>query len=246
MLLQGVCALLVKEQVGLVAADDHRTGGQFRRILLQLGADGLKILHRIPPFAARGIHQMHQQTAPVDVPQKVVTQASSFAGALDDAGDVCHDEADPFIHIDHAQVGHEGGEVIVGDLRMSLADHAQQGALAYVGEAHQPHIGQQLQLQHHLPTLARQASLGETRRLTGGGGEMLVAPAASAAPCQHIARAAGHILNDLLSLSVSDDRAIWHPDDEILAVLAGAACARAVRAIFGHIFAFVTEIHQGG
>ena len=75
---------------------------------------------------------------------------------------------------------------------------------------------------------------------------MLVAPAASAAPCQHIALTAGHILNDLLGLSVPDDRAFRHSNDKVFAVLAGTACAGAVCAVLGHIFAFVTEVHQGG
>ena len=37
---------------------------------------------------------MHQQAAPVDVPQEIVAQTRALAGALDDAGDVRHDEAD--------------------------------------------------------------------------------------------------------------------------------------------------------
>ena len=127
---------------------------------------------------------MDEQAAAVDVAQKVVAQSGAVGGALNDAGDVRHDEGDALLHIHHAQVGEKGGEVIIGDLGLSPADHAEQRGLTHVGEAHQPHIGQQLQLQHHLAALAGIASLGKAGDLPGGGGEVLVAPAAPAAPAE--------------------------------------------------------------
>ena len=69
---------------------------------MQLLADGMEILHRIPAFAAGYVHDVHQQAAAVDVPQEIVTQAGAFGGALDDAGDIRHDEADALLHIDDA------------------------------------------------------------------------------------------------------------------------------------------------
>ena len=116
--------------------------------------------------------------------QEVVAQAGAVGGALDDAGDIGHDEGDPLLHINHPQIGEQSGEVVVGDLGLGPADHAEQGGLAHVGKAHQPHIGQQLQLQHNLPALTGQAGLGKAGDLAGGGGKVLVAPAAPAAPAQ--------------------------------------------------------------
>ena len=75
-----------------------------------------------PRFAKSGL--------PGDVAEEVVAQARALACALDDAGDVGHDEADAVLHIDNPQVGKEGGEVVVGDLGLCPADHAQKGALA--------------------------------------------------------------------------------------------------------------------
>ena len=118
--------------------------------------------------------------------QEVVAQACALAGALDNAGDVGHNEADTLVHIYHAQIGIEGGEVIVGDLGMGLADHAQERGLAHVGEANQTHVGQELQLQKHVQTLAGQARLGEAGHLAGRGGEMLVAPAALTALAENV------------------------------------------------------------
>ena len=78
-------------------------------------------------------------------------------------------------------MGVEGGEVVVGDLGVCLGDHAQEGGFTHVGEAHQTHVCQQLQLQNHIVALAGETGLGEAGHLTGGGGEMLVAPAAATA-----------------------------------------------------------------
>ena len=47
----------------------------------------------------------------------------------------------------NAQIGHQGGEGVVGYLRLGRRDAGQQGGLAGVGKAHQPHVGQQPQLQ---------------------------------------------------------------------------------------------------
>ena len=189
---------------------------------------------------------MHQQAAPVDMPQEVVAQTGALAGTFNDAGDVRHDEADALVHIHHPQIGIQGGEMVVGDLGMGLCHHAQQRGFAHVGEAHQSHVRQQLQLQHHIMAFAGQACLGEAGHLTGGRGEMLVAPTAAAALAQHIGLVVGHVLDDLVGLGVAHQRAPGHADGETLAVLAGLAAALTVHAVIGHILALVAEIHQGG
>ena len=69
---QGVDLLRVGHQIGLVAHHDLRAGGQLRAVFLQLAVDGVEIRHGVAPLAAGHVHQMHQQTAAVDVPQEVV------------------------------------------------------------------------------------------------------------------------------------------------------------------------------
>ena len=59
------------------------------------------------------------------MPQKIVAQARAFAGSLDDAGNVRHDEADPVVHIYHTQIRIKGRKVVVGDFRMCLAHNAE-------------------------------------------------------------------------------------------------------------------------
>ena len=180
------------------------------------------------------------------MPQELVAQARALAGPLDDAGDIRHDEADAVLHVDHPQVGVEGGEMVVGNLGVGPADHAEKGGFAHVGEAHQTYVRQKLQLQHHLEALAGQAALGEAGGLAGGGGEVGVAPAAFAAPAKDEGLVPGHVLDDLARLQVPDQSAPGDPDGEGLAVLTGLAFALAVGAVFRHVFALIAEIHEGG
>ena len=236
----------IGHDVRLVGGHDHLAGGQLGGVLLQLGVDGLEVLHRVPALAARDVHHMDEQAAAVDVAQKVVAQSGAVGGALNDAGDVRHDEGDALLHIHHAQVGEKGGEVIIGDLGLSPADHAEQRGLTHVGEAHQPHISQQLQLQHHLAALAGIASLGKAGDLPGGGGEVLVAPAAPAAPAEDEGGVIRHIVDDLLGGGVPDDGAPGDPQDQVCAVSAGAALAASVCAVGGGVLALIAEVHQGG
>ena len=136
--------------------------------------------------------------------------------------------------------------MVVGDLGMGLADHAQKGAFAHVGKAHQTHVRQQLQLQHHVVALAGKARLGEAGYLPGGGGEVLVAPAAPAALTEDEGLAVGHILDDLAGLGVPDESPSGDPDGETLSVLAAFAAALPIYAGRSHIFALVAEVHQRG
>ena len=136
--------------------------------------------------------------------------------------------------------------MIVGDLGLGRADHADQGGLAHVGEADQAHVGNQLQLQTHLILLAGQTGLGELGDLTGGAGEMGVAPAALAAPGHHHRLIAGDIGHDQAAGRVPDHGAAGHPDHQVGGVFAGASAAGTVLARRGGVLALIAEVHQGG
>ncbi|CAN3970680.1 Queuosine ECF transporter S component QueT, partial [Dysosmobacter welbionis] len=93
------------EDVHLVGDHDLGPLRQVRAVLLQLRVDGVKVLHRVPALAAGHVNHMDQQAAAVHVPQEVVAQAGALAGALNDAGNVRHDEADAVLYPHHAQIG---------------------------------------------------------------------------------------------------------------------------------------------
>ena len=236
----------VGHNVHLVGGYDLGPLGEIGAVLLQLGVDGVKIRHRVPALAAGHVYHMNQQTAAVDVPQEIVAQTGALTGAFDDAGNVSHDEGHALVHPHHAQIGIEGGKVVIGDLGLGLGDHAQQCGLAHIGETDEAHVRQQLQLQKYIVALAGQARLGEARHLPGGGGEVHIAPAAPAALAEDIGLAAAHVLNDLIGFGVPHQRAPGDADHQIGAVLAGLAAALTVHAVFCHVFALVAEVHQGG
>ena len=68
-------------------------------------------------------------------------QSGSLCGALDDARDIGHDEGDPLVHIDHAQIGKEGGKMVVCDLGPGLGHHGKERGFPHIGKPHQTHVG---------------------------------------------------------------------------------------------------------
>ena len=89
---------------------------------------------------------MNEQAAAVDVAQEVVAEARTVRRALDDAGDVRHDEAHALVDIHDAEVGEERGEVVVGNLWPRLGNDREQRRFADVGEADEAHVREQLEL----------------------------------------------------------------------------------------------------
>ena len=136
--------------------------------------------------------------------------------------------------------------MVVGDLGPGLGGHGQEGGFPHVGEAHQAHVGQELQLQDHRPLLPRQAGFGELGGLPGGGGKVLVPPAAVAPPAEDEGLVPRHVLDDLPGLRIPHHGAPGDLEDQGAAVLAGALLAGAVAAVFGHVLPLVPEVHEGG
>ena len=187
---------------------------------------------------------MEQKPRALHMAQEVVPQAHALAGALDEAGNIGQDEFG-FVAPGDAQVGREGGEVIVGDLGPGGGEHGEDGALAHVGEAHQPHVRDGFQLQAEHVHFGADAGLGEVGGLTGRRCEVLVAKAALPAAQEHLALARpAHVGHHGPVLLAQEHRAHRHLDDQVLPALAMAAPGRAVRAFFGQILAVEAKIQQ--
>ena len=92
-----------------------------------------------------------------------MAEAATLARALDQAGEVGDDELGVVVEPDHAEVGLEGGERVVGDLRLGGGDRGDEGGLAHAGEAHQGDVGHQLELEPEPALLPHLALLGEGR-----------------------------------------------------------------------------------
>ena len=97
-----------------------------------------------------------------------MAEAAALARALDQAGYVGDGER-RLAGGDHAEVGHQRGERVVGDLGPGPGDGGDQAGLAGAREADQPDVGDHLELEHDLELVAGLAEQREAGRLALGG-----------------------------------------------------------------------------
>ena len=161
-------------------------------------------------------------------------------GAFDQARNIGDDEAAIVAQSDHAEVGRQRREGIVGDFRARRRDPRDQRRLAGVGKAHQTDIGQQLQLEAQVLDFARLTGLHLARRAIGGASRSARCrgrrgrPSRPARGRPACARSASSLqrLRRILGLLV-DQRAERHGELEVVAGLAGAIRALAVASALG-------------
>ena len=216
--------------------DDQELGpvGQGGAVMLQLLADRPIIGHGVGPVDRGRVDQVDEEPGPFDVAEEFVAQAVAFVGPLDEAGDVGHDEGPIGSGVDRPQVGVLGREGVVGDLGMGARDPRQQGRFARVGQAHEPDVGDDLQLEGDPPLLARDAFFV----LSGGaiGARLEEGVAVSASPSagdDHRITRPLHVAEHVAAVAVADDGPRGDLDDEVLGPSTGAVRALAVLAPVG-------------
>src|SRR5690606_20288790 len=171
-------------QVDLVEDNQHGLVTHARIELEQLAVDRPEILQRIAPFkATRSVKDVEQQLRPAYVPEELVTEPVALSRALDQPGDVGHDEriAASTADLDHPEVWLQRRERVVGNLRPGPGRRRQQGRLTGVRQPDEPDIGDQAQLEPQPVLDPRLAQLGDARRLAGRRLEVDIAEAALAA-----------------------------------------------------------------
>ena len=191
----------------------------------QLGPVGLQLVQqhalllvRIDAVDRRQVDHHAQHSRTFDVPQEAMAEALAFAGALDETRNVGNHVLGVVVP-DHTEIGFQRGERVVGDLRLGRTDDADERALAHVGEAHQRHVGHQLQLQLQPLVVAFLALLGERRSTAAVGCELGVAAAAAAAGARKpTVTVVGQVGHQLAGVQVGDDRALGHHHLQVLAV----------------------------
>ena len=192
----------------------------------------------MPLVVARQVHHVHDERRALDMAQELVPQAAALVSTLDKPGDVGHDEA-VIARARHAQVRHERGERVVGDLRARRAHLRDERRLAGARHAHEGRVGHELHLQLDPALLGRLAQLGERGRAPGRRHEVDVAAAAHAAlghgDALAVVREVGDELARLLGLLevLAHHRAHGHLEHKVLAGGAMHAAALAVRAALG-------------
>ena len=171
--------------------------------------------------------------------QELDAQPGAVRRPFDEARDVgddpaVHDVAAEAVQAHHAQLGFQGGEGVVRDLGTGGAQAAHQGALSRVGEAHQAHVCDELQLQIERALFAFLTGLVVAGRAVGGALEVGV-PEATAATTGHADfLAVGEQLRQhLTGVAVLDHRAQGHLQPDVQSILAVAHAAFALASPVG-------------
>ena len=146
----------------------------------QLVLDRRVVLGRVGAVDRREVEHVHEQSRALDVGEEVVPEAGALARALDQSGDVGEHEL-AVVGVDRAEHRLERRERVVGDLRRRARQAGQQRGLAGVRQPDEADVGEQLEVQLDPALLARQAALGEARRLARRRREVLVAATGRAA-----------------------------------------------------------------
>jgi hypothetical protein len=216
------------------------------RVVRELRLDGLEVGDRVPAgLEGRAVQHVHQRGAALDVAQELQAQALALGGARDQPGDVGHGVA----HVpglDHAEVGHERREGVVGDLGPGGADGRDQARLPGGGVPHQGHVGDGLELQHDVPGVPGRAQQGEAGGLALDRGQRRVAQAALAAGGRDELRTLAHEVGQDVAVLVLDHGAVRHGEDEVLPLVAVAHVALAGPAVLGRAVGGVVVVEQGG
>ena len=156
-------------QVDLVGDDDLRARGQLRRVARPAPSSITRRSSRgRGPVCGVEVHQVHQHPGALDVAQELVAEPRAFRGALDQPGMSAITKRPVLVRARRRGRG-QRGERIVGHLRAGPRDAGDERGLAGVGEAEQPDVGEQLQLEERAvaPRPARPPRR-EARRLVRG------------------------------------------------------------------------------
>ena len=165
--------------------------------------------------------------------------------AFDQAWNVGDDEA---VVVDHhrAELGLEGGEGVIRDLRLGSGDGGKKGGFAGIGQTDQAGVRKQLEPKPDPALLALLAGLGEAGRLVGRGLEARIAlTTASAFHQDDRSVRLFKIGQQGLTIFGKDLRPLWQVEKNIRAGRAGPVAAHAVGAAFGFEMLLVAKVDQG-
>ena len=211
--------------IGLVEHDDPGAFGQRSAtqcrvgdIERQLALDDVKVGHRVAPrLKRRAVDDVHEHRAPLDVPQELQPQALALVRPRNEAGHVGDGVAlRPRRH--DAEVGHQGRERIVGDLRPRGRQHRHERGLACGREADEPDVGERLELEHDVGGLAGLAEQRETGGLASRRGQRLVAQPPAATPSDDVLGAHAQQVDDDGPVEVLEDGAFRDRQDQVVAL----------------------------
>ena len=180
-----------------------------------------------PGLEGGGVDDVDEHGAPLDVTQELQPEAAALARARDQARHV--GDGEPLAaRLDHAEVGHQRGERVVGDLGPRRRHRGDQARLAGAREAHEGDVGQRLELELDVAGIARLPQQGEAGGLAAGRGQGGVAQAAAATVGDDERRTHADQVDEDLAVGRLHDGALGDRQDQV-----GALGAVAVAALAG-------------
>ena len=189
---------------------------------------------------------MDQQAGALDVTQEVMAEARTLGGPGNQPRDIRKDRAISAGATHYPEVGHQGGEGVIGNLGPRRREHRDQGALAGIGQANDSHLGQQLQLELELPLLPI-ASLGEFLRRAVAIAQVVGIAQSAAATDGHQQTLAllGEIPQEDVGSGIADLRATGDLDHQGGPTGTGGLVGPSTPTIVSGKEALVLEIQQG-
>ena len=146
---------------------------------------------------------------------------------------------------DHAEVGDEGGERVVGDLGPRPRDRGDQRRLAGAREADQADVGHDLELEAYDELVAGLTQQREPGGLALGGGEGGVAEAAAAAGGDDQGGPVADEVGQRRAVLGLDERAVGDGQDQVLAVAAVLVVTGALATVVGAALRAVVVVDEG-
>src|SRR5262247_3800699 len=234
--------LLRRQRIGLVERDHLGLLAEPLAIRFELRAHGLVGRARM---LGRAVDEMQEHAAALDVAEKTVAESRAFMRALDQARNISEYEL-AAVDLDHAELGMQCRERVVGDLRLGRAHRREEGRLARVGQPDNAGVRNQLEAQPDRELLARLAGIGMARRTVGRTLEMGVAEAALTAAREHRPLTyIGEVREQGLAILLVDLRAGRHLEHDIVAARAVAVLAHAAAAVLGFEMLLVAVVDEG-
>lgn len=155
----------------------------------------------------RCIHNVYQHTGPLNMAQKVQSETGPFGCAFDQSGNIRHDKVFARSDPDYAQIGLQGREMIIGDLRFGIGQNRQSVDLPTFGNPTRP-TSAIIFSSRTMLFFALAPGLGKTGRPPGRTGKFHIAAPATAAFGDRIGFARRvHILDHGIGFAVLDQSA---------------------------------------
>ena len=178
--------------------------------------------------------------------EETESEAFAFTGALNNAGDIGHDETLMVVIADDTQGRLQRCEGIVGDLRTGTGEGGEERRLTGIGKADETDICQKFQLEDDRHLLHGLSRLCIARCLVSGGAELKVAKATAAAlEKNHLLTVVGDVTDILARFRIVDDGATGNIDVDILTVGAVAFITTTIATMFGEDMPLVFQMEEG-